>query len=179
MAVCCLEQGFPIAFPTPIITREVLMSGACLVGSTEGIRKLPSYGQLPHGFCFFKQKTAYDIERLGEQLAAIVKDPEPAAALGERGHRFARELQRDVTFPQTLERILEAAAQRVPAAVRGSADDPAGEAGNSCFPLTQLAAAAIRETAGAPPLRQTIDLARAREVLAAVEQGIRDGKTSL
>ena len=50
LAVCCLEQDFPIGIHAPIIPREVLMSGTCLVGSTEVIRKLPSYERLPHGY---------------------------------------------------------------------------------------------------------------------------------
>ena len=34
-AVCCLEQGFPIAFHTPIVAREVLLAGSCLLASAE------------------------------------------------------------------------------------------------------------------------------------------------
>ena len=44
LAVCCLEQDFPIRFHAPIIPREVLLCGTCLVASTELIRKLPGHG---------------------------------------------------------------------------------------------------------------------------------------
>src|SRR5262249_18500700 len=50
LAVCCLEQNFPITFHTPITPLEVLLCGRCLVGSTEVIRKLPNYARLPHGY---------------------------------------------------------------------------------------------------------------------------------
>jgi hypothetical protein len=40
LAVCRLEQNFPIGFHSPITPLEVLLYGACLVGSTEVIRKL-------------------------------------------------------------------------------------------------------------------------------------------
>src|SRR5258705_3155661 len=38
-AVCCLEQDFPIGVHSPIIPREVLTSGTCLVGSASGPRR--------------------------------------------------------------------------------------------------------------------------------------------
>src|SRR5262249_33854397 len=49
-AVCCLEQEFPIVFHTPIVAREVLLAGSCLVASTEILRKLPGHERLPSGF---------------------------------------------------------------------------------------------------------------------------------
>src|SRR6202007_790418 len=42
LAICCLEQDFPITFHSPIIAREVLTCGACLIGSAEIIKKLPA-----------------------------------------------------------------------------------------------------------------------------------------
>jgi glycosyltransferase involved in cell wall biosynthesis len=185
-AVCCLEQDFPIGFHTPMIPREVLLCGACLVGSTEVIRKLPAYARLPHGYGCVAIKDVNDVEALSDRLAAIVQDPKPAASLGARGRAFAREIQRDVPFLQILERILEGAAARRKAPVtRGSADEPA-ESAEGRFPFTRLAAAAINETgqsggvgnAAVPPSDAT-DLARGREVLAAVERHIADGHTNL
>ena len=39
LAVCCLEQGFPIEFHAPMIPREVLLCGTCLVGFDRGHSK--------------------------------------------------------------------------------------------------------------------------------------------
>jgi glycosyltransferase involved in cell wall biosynthesis len=184
-AVCCLEQDFPIGFHSPIIPREVLLCGACLVGSTEVIRKLPSYGRLPHGYGCVAIEDVADIKTLSERLAAIVEDPQPAAAVGARGRNFARELQREAPFPQALERILAAAAARtrIPPTAGWSVDHTLAEDENGCFPLTKLVADAFAETnedqdsrkATFQPQR-TPDLVWAREVLAVAEQV--DGNTA-
>ena len=125
VGVCCLEQDFPIRFHTPIIAMEVLLCGACLVGSTEIIRKLPGSGRLPDGYGCVAIEDVNDIAALSARLAAILKDPVPAAAVGARGRKFALDLQREVGFPETLERVLAAAAARKPVATapHGPADD--------------------------------------------------------
>ena len=72
VAVCCLEQDFPIEFHTPIIPCEVLLCGTCLVASTEVIRKLPAYGRLPHGYgCVAIEDVNDIIADLEQALAAI------------------------------------------------------------------------------------------------------------
>jgi hypothetical protein len=186
LAVCCLEQNFPIGFHTPIVPREVLLCGRCLVGSTEVIRKLPGCERLPHGYGCVAIENVNDIEALGEQLASIVKDPEPAAAVGARGRDFARALQQQIRFPEMVEKILKAAAsrRRLPAVLRVSVDDGDTKARNARFPLTQLVATALAEMhqdqgasreSAQPEL--TIDLAAARELLVEVERDVAEGKT--
>jgi glycosyltransferase involved in cell wall biosynthesis len=188
LAVCCLEQGFPIVFHTPLIPREVLLCGTCLVGSTEVIRKLPGYEGLPHGYGCVAVEDVNDIDALCGRLAAIAADPRPAGAVGARGHDFASELQQDMNFPKALELVLQAAAsrQRVPSRLRASFGDVGKDAGTARFPLTQLVAAAIGEGADDPAsgaasasAGQAIDAATARSVLGAVERGIVEGKSRL
>jgi glycosyltransferase involved in cell wall biosynthesis len=187
LAVCCLEQDFPIGFHTPMIPFEVLLCGTCLVASTEVIAKLPSYGRLPHGYGCVAIEDVNDVEALSSQLAAIVQDPKPAAAVGLRGRTFARDLQRDATFPQILEHILKAAAARQPVALTTNklTVNATIEAQELDFPLSQLAQIAIGETgqirgpSATVPLTRTIDLARVREVLAAVERAIDNGQINL
>jgi glycosyltransferase involved in cell wall biosynthesis len=185
LAVCCLEQGFPIEFHAPMIPREVLLSGTCLVASTELIRKLPSYERLPHGYGCVAVENVDDSDALSEALAAIARNPQAAKAIGARGRRFALELQRDVAFPQTLERTLEAAAkrQKIPHA-GGPGSGAAARVAEGRFPLTRLVAAEIgqpfdnADNASVPGGRG-IDLAAADRVLNTVEQGIADGRTAL
>jgi glycosyltransferase involved in cell wall biosynthesis len=187
LAVCCLEQDFPIVFHTPIIPREVLLCGACLVGSTEVIRKLPGHGQLVHGYGCVAIEDVNDVEALSARLAAIVRDPKPAAAVGTRGRRFARELQQEMPFAQMLERTLEAAASRqpIPAMTQASESDLPAEPREDRFPLTRLAEIAIGEATGnrsagdAAAASPAIDLARAREVLAAARRRVADGEAKL
>jgi glycosyltransferase involved in cell wall biosynthesis len=183
LAACCLEQDFPIAFHSPIIPREVLLCGTCLVASTEVIRKLPAYGRLPHGYGCVAIEDVNDIDVLSARLAAIVRDPTLAAAVGRRGHAYARELQEDVSFPDRLEQILDAAVtpQCRPPTSRPSAGKPAAEAAGDRFPLTRMAAAAIGalgDPAGACA-QDRCDRTRAREILAALERRIDAGDASL
>jgi glycosyltransferase involved in cell wall biosynthesis len=185
LAVCCLEQDFPIGFHSPMIPFEVLLCGTCLVASTEVIAKLPAYGRLPHGYGCVAIEDVNDVETLSSALAAIVEDPEPAAAVGSRGRAFARDLQKGTAFPQTLERILEAAAarQRVSSRTGGSTIDAVVEPRECDFPLTRLAQAEIAKTARTRGPSETapgrmIDLARAREVLAVLQRGLDKGRMS-
>jgi glycosyltransferase involved in cell wall biosynthesis len=188
LAVCCLEQGFPIVFHAPMIPREVLLCGTCLVGATEVIRKLPSYERLPHGYGCIAIEDVNDVDALSEALVAIARNPRAATAISAHGRQFALALQRDMLFPQTLERTLEAAAtrQKIPHAAGRlglRADMPLAE---SRFPLTQLVATAINQPFGSQdannasaPARRAIDLACAERILEAVERGIADGRTAL
>jgi hypothetical protein len=188
LAVCCLEQGFPIAFHTPLIPREALLCGTCLVGATEVIRKLPAYERLPHGYGCIAIEDVNDVEVLSKALAAIVRNPRAATAIGARGRAFALALQRDMMFPQNLERTLEAAAarQKLPHAAGSLTFGAATSDAESRFLLTQLVAAAIDRPFGSQVANnasvaagQVIDLACAERILEAVERGIADGRTAL
>jgi glycosyl transferase family 1 len=172
LAVCCLEQGFPIAHHTPIIPLEVLMCGKCLVGSTEILRKLPDHERLPHGYGCVAIEDVNDIDRLSSALAAIAQDPAPAAAVGARGYAFARDLQSESSFPQALERILIAAAAGediADAADQLAASDE--DESEDHFPLTCLAATmpALRLCGQTVDSSGAITLSRAREILEQVE----------
>ena len=65
------------------------MCGTCLVASTEMIRKLPQWERLPHGYGCVAIKDVNDVAELSGKLAAIVRQPELAAAVGARGRAFA------------------------------------------------------------------------------------------
>jgi hypothetical protein len=111
-----------------------------------------------------------------------VSDPTPAAAVGARGRAFAHELQQDAEFPQALERILEAAAagQHGPSSISERAKASIGAKGGR-FSLTDLAATEVGHTGGDCNADEpaAVWLAWANEVLAAVEQAIGEGKTTL
>ncbi len=185
LAVCCLEQNFPIGFHSPITPLEVLMCGRCLVGSTEVIRKLPQWQRLPHGYGCVAIEDVNDIETLSHGLAAIARDPKTAAGVGTRGQRFAHDLQRDSEFPQRLEHILEMASRRKSLARTGPATAPQDEidAATNRFRLTRMAAAALEavDAGHATPLRPeaVIDLSTARKLLRETELAVANGKTSL
>jgi glycosyltransferase involved in cell wall biosynthesis len=181
LAVCCLEQDFPIGVHSPIIPFEVLFSGKCLVGTTEIIRKLPSHWKLPHGYACVGIEDVNDIDVLSKRLAAIARDPQAAAQIGARGRAFACDVQKSMSFVQRLEQILQfaAARQRQPLTVH-RLSERAAEAGSARFPLTTLVANAIADADKRPghPLLilgdRTADLNWAHEVLSAIEGSMID-----
>ena len=185
LAVCCLEQDFPIVFHTPVIALEVLMCGACLVGSTEVIRKLPDHVRLPDRYGCVAIDDVHDIEALSTRLTAIARDPEPIAWVAARGRAFARTTQADASDPQGLERLLKSASRRRLPPRRGHTV-AAADAEDPRFPVTQLAARVLHakdEIQDAPELSARssapIDLLQARAVLAAVESDAEAGDPSL
>jgi glycosyltransferase involved in cell wall biosynthesis len=180
LAVCCLEQDFPISVHSPIVPFEVLLCGSCLVASTEVIRKLPQWERLPHGYGCVAIKDVNDVEELSGKLAAIAREPRLTAAVGARGRRFARDCQEDAEFPERLEAILTAAAERrpLPSGLSSQvlADEAEPDAGR--FPLTQIIAAAL-PAIDAMPSDSVDDLARAERILTALKEGIARGKSDL
>jgi glycosyltransferase involved in cell wall biosynthesis len=179
LAVCCLEQDFPIVHHAPVIAREVLTAGCCLVGSTEVIRKLPDHIRVPDGYGCVAIDDVQDIEALSTRLAAIARDPEPIATVAARGRAFALAAHGDTTAPDRLEQLLMTAARRrAPSKRTRTAAEPTPEAEDARFPITQLAAGKLRR-AKLPPLSVPIELAQARAVLAAAEKAARNGDKSL
>jgi glycosyltransferase involved in cell wall biosynthesis len=178
LAVCCLEQDFPIAFHAPVVAREVFMCGTCLVGSTEVIRKLPDYERVPDGYGCVAIEDVQDVEALSARLAAIASDPEPIASVAARGRAFARAAHVDESAPDRLERLLKAAVRRrAPSKQIRTAAGSATEDEDPRFPVTRLAANAL-SLAQSPP-NGPLDLPQAREVLAAAEKGAQDRDASL
>jgi glycosyltransferase involved in cell wall biosynthesis len=185
LAVCCLEQDFPILFHAPVVAREVLMCGTCLIGSTEVIRKLPDHERVPDGYGCVAIDDVQNVEALSARLAAIAGDPKPIASVAARGRAFARAGHVDASAPDRLERLLETAMRRrIPSKrVRAAAGATTGNE-DARFPVTQLAASVLEERREAQGATQSqpsrpIDLPQAREVLAAAEKGARDGDSSL
>jgi glycosyltransferase involved in cell wall biosynthesis len=187
LAVCCLEQDFPIIFHTPVIAREVLTCGTCLVASTEVIRKLPEYERVPDGYGCVAIEDVQDVEALSARLAAIARDPEPIAAVAARGRAFARAVRADASALDGLERLLETAMRRrAPSKRARTAPVATAEDEDPRFPVTQLTASALeerRETRGVTAPQSSpslpIDLQQARNVLAAAEIAAEGGDTSL
>src|SRR5262249_47571110 len=145
LAVCCLEQDFPIGFHRPITPLEVLLCGACLVGSTEVIRKLPNPEQLAHGYNCVAVEDVNDIARLTESLGAIVADPWPIALVGARGRRFALDAQAEIDFPRRLESVLTRAARREFSTTMASGIAAGRRTDSGRFPLTQMAAEVLAD----------------------------------
>ena len=183
LAVCCLEQDFPIVFHAPVVAREVLTCGSCLVGSTEVIRKLPGHERLPDGYGCVAIEDVQEVAALSARLAAIVRDPKPIASVAARGRAFARALQPDAAACGRLEQLLRTAVRRRAPRRPAPAIAADHQAENARFPITQLATETLElprhpTDASADLVDQPIDLARARMVLSAAESALAGGDTS-
>src|SRR5262245_11113589 len=193
LAVCCLEQNFPIAFHTPVVAREVLMCGACLVGSTEMIRKLPDCLRLPDAYGCVAVSDVQDVDALSAKLAAIVQDTEPVASVAARSRAFALATQAGVDACDRVEDLLERAVRKrirpkqPPSAHSQVTDapDPLTDVPDPRFPITKAAARVlvtdgiqVANTAHIPP-NAPLDLPQARDILAAVERAVVAGDTNL
>ncbi len=185
LAVCCLEQGFEFVFHTPIIPQEILLCGACLVGSTEVIRKLRGYGRLVHGYGCVAIEDVDDIGLLSTRLADIARDPAPTTEVGARGRDFAHATRQNVRFPQTLERILRTAVRARSHGKKQPSEIKHDSTKNGRFKFTEMVAQAIEDD-DAPrsdeprvSARGPMNLVQAHEVLAAVERAINKGQPQL
>ncbi|HVY56370.1 MAG TPA: glycosyltransferase [Xanthobacteraceae bacterium] len=176
LAVCCLEQGFPIALHRPIVALEVRLCGTCLVASTEVLLKQPDSFQLANGYDCVAIEDVNRIDVLSDRLTAIAREPELAAAVGARGRKFASKIQTESSFPKRLEHVLEKAAarQKQPPRVRALAKarpDPRAR-----FSKTYCAMLLIDD---APPSERTIETAQARAVLSTLKERISSGEAHL
>jgi glycosyltransferase involved in cell wall biosynthesis len=185
LAVCCLEQDFPITFHSPIIPLEVLLCGACLVGSSEVIRKLPNREQLAHGYNCVAMEDVNDIAKLAETLGAIVTDPGLVVPVGIRGRKFACDAQETIDFPRRLESILTRAARREHLAATTPRISAEQRGAGGRFRFTKMAVQALANVgrqavagvAAATSIGE-IDLVDAHSLLGEINRAIDDGKIS-
>ena len=174
LAVCCLEQDFPIAFHAPIVTREVLACGKCLVASTELIQKLPDHLRLADGYGCVAIPDVQDIDALSARLAAIVRDPQPVAWVAARGHVFAGALQEEAKASSSLDAILKGAAKKKRLRTR-KRSAAAANPPHPRFPLAQAMSERLKLCGDSA----VFDLPQAREALAAVERAPNNGELTL
>jgi glycosyltransferase involved in cell wall biosynthesis len=83
--VCFLEHRFPISFHTPVVPREILTSGACLVCSKEIVEKQWFKINLVDGKNFVLIYDPKDIEYLSKRLLILLENKQLTYAIGKRG----------------------------------------------------------------------------------------------
>jgi hypothetical protein len=84
--VCFLERDFPIPIHGPVIAREVLSCGTCLVLSGEIHAKQPNGDELADGDSIVLIPDPKDRETLAKRLRTLIEDPALATAIGARGY---------------------------------------------------------------------------------------------
>ena len=105
-AICCLEQDFPIAFHDPVVAREVLTCGGCLVASTEVVAKLPEAHRLADGRSCIAVRDVNDVEDLMGKLVSVLDSPARTRDMRRRARHYGVDIEADNGFPRRLESIL-------------------------------------------------------------------------
>jgi glycosyltransferase involved in cell wall biosynthesis len=111
-AVCCLERDFPVAIHGPMIPREVLACGSCLVVSKEIADKQLNSEQLESGVHLLVVTDPRDTDELTEVLRAVVDDPSWATQLGAAGAEAVAQPGAYDRFVVSWERLFERYAKR-------------------------------------------------------------------
>jgi glycosyltransferase involved in cell wall biosynthesis len=125
-AVCFLERGFPVAIHGPMIAREVLTCGSCLVVSKEIADKQLNHEQLASGVNLLVVTDPRDTDELTEGLRAVVDDPAWATALGAAGAEATAQPGAYERFVVSWERLFGRYTQRSnSAASQGPPSGPA------------------------------------------------------
>lgn len=112
-AVCVLERGFPVAIHGPMIAREVLSCGSCLVVSKEIADKQLSSDKLASGAHLLEVADPRDIGELTDVLRVVLDDPARAAQLGAAGAEAVAQPGAYERFIVSWERLFERYARRV------------------------------------------------------------------
>lgn len=125
-AVCFLERGFPVAIHGPMIAREVLACGSCLIVSKEIADKQLNREQLANGVHLLVVNDPRDTDELAETLRTVVDDPGSARQLGAAGAQAVTKPDGYQQFVASWEGLLKRYAGRF----SGTADQvaPAGAA---------------------------------------------------
>lgn len=105
--VFCLENRFPITFHSPILVREVLASGACLVCSRELVQKLPFQSSLVPGRNVIIVDDPEDHEQLVRIVAEILEDADKAASIGKHGRFLSEFVEGSMLQEHPMVRMVE------------------------------------------------------------------------
>ena len=95
-AVCFLERDFPIPFHGPLVPREILSSGSCLICSAEVAEKPANDGNLVDDRNAVVVTDPRDHEELAGRIGALLAEPDRMAAIGEQGRLLARFMEEDL-----------------------------------------------------------------------------------
>lgn len=106
-AVCFLERGFPVTIHGPMIAREVLACGSCLVVSKEIADKHQNSERLVDGTHFLVVADPRDIDELTACLRAVIQDPAKAQRIGAAGARAVAQPGAYERFVTSWEELLE------------------------------------------------------------------------
>jgi glycosyltransferase involved in cell wall biosynthesis len=132
-AVCFLEREFPIAFHTPVVSREVLACGTCLIAPEEILARQLFPERLIDRFNCIAVRNVRDIDELAGAIRFALDDPARAERIGRRGNEYSRETEALRDFPANYEAVFA----RVVDASAAAAISPVADASEDEFPWTR------------------------------------------
>jgi glycosyltransferase involved in cell wall biosynthesis len=115
-AVCFLERDFPVVIHHPVVPREVMACGTCLVLSGEIHDKQGYRDRLIDGENVVLVRDPKDRPALAERLRTLVERPAAAAEIGARGHLVALDFTDVGGYIDAWEDLLNSVLDRAPAA---------------------------------------------------------------
>lgn len=128
-AVCFLERDFPIAIHGPIIPREVLACGTCLILSDEIAAKQRYRERLVPGENVLIVQDPKDHAELAGVLRSVVTDRERIAAIGRRGLAVSRSIEDHRSYAAGWEHVFAQHARSAPAPARAERETLSAAAG--------------------------------------------------
>lgn len=129
-AVCFLERDFSVAIHGPMVPREILACGTCLVVSGEIVAKQVSREQYRTGENVVIVEDPKDHDALKAALRPLIVDAGLAREIGRRGHDLSIGIEPASVFAERWEELLERRA-----AGRGAAAIEAPAGGDLLAPL--------------------------------------------
>jgi glycosyltransferase involved in cell wall biosynthesis len=114
-AVCFLERDFPVPIHGPVVPREILACGSCLVLSGEIAEKQRYRERLIPGDNVIIVDDPRDHDALTSALRPLIVNPSATRAIGARGARLAADLENHGAFIDGWHRVLTRR-QRLPPA---------------------------------------------------------------
>jgi glycosyltransferase involved in cell wall biosynthesis len=106
-AVCFLERDFPVAIHGPIIPREILACGTCLILSGEIAAKQRYRDRLLPGENLFVVEDPRDHSVLAAALRRVIEEQAVARSIGERGLEVSCSIEDHSAFVSGWEELLE------------------------------------------------------------------------
>jgi glycosyltransferase involved in cell wall biosynthesis len=106
-AVCFLERDFPIAIHGPIVPREILACGTCLILSREIASKNQYHGPLNSGENMIIVEDPKVHNDLASALRDAISDAERTEAIGKRGLYLSRSIEDFEGYVVGVEELLQ------------------------------------------------------------------------
>lgn len=106
-AVCFLERDFPVAVHGPIVPREILACGTCLVLSGEIASKQRYRDRLVDGRNVVLIDDPRNHDALAAALRRIAQEPSRAREIGRQGELLSRSLEDHAAFVGRWEELIE------------------------------------------------------------------------